>query len=29
MVFKENFVSHSEGPIEQFGMNFNGPKSAG
>ena len=26
---KENFVSHSEGPIQQFGMNFNGPRSAG
>ena len=27
--FKENFVSHSEGPTEQFGMNLKGPKSAG
>ena len=27
--FEENFVSHSEGPTEQFGMNFKGPRSAG
>ena len=26
--FKENFVSHSEGPTEQFGMNLKGPRSA-
>ena len=27
--FKENFVSHFEGPPEQFGMNLKGPRSAG
>ena len=27
--FKENFVSHSEGPSEQIGMNLKGPRSAG
>ena len=27
--FKENFVSHSEGPTEQFGMNLKGPRSTG
>ena len=27
--FKENFVSHSEGPTEQFGMNLKGPRNAG
>ena len=27
--FEENFVSHSEGLIEQFGMNLKGPRSAG
>ena len=27
--FKENFVSHSEGPTEQVGMNLKGPRSAG
>ena len=27
--FEENFVSHSEGPTEQFGMNLKGPRSAG
>ena len=27
--FEENFVSHSEGPTEQFGMNSKGPRSAG
>ena len=27
--FEENFVSHSEGPTEQFGMNLIGPRSAG
>ena len=27
--FEENFVSHSEGPAEQIGMNFKGPRSAG
>ena len=27
--FEENFVFHSEGPAEQFGMNLKGPKSAG
>ena len=27
--FEENFVSHSEGPTEQFGMNLKGPWSAG
>ena len=27
--FDKNFVSHSEGPTEQFGMNFTGPRSAG
>ena len=26
--FNENFVSHSEGPSEQFGMNLKGPRSA-
>ena len=27
--FEENFVSHSEGPTEQFGMNLKGLKRAG
>ena len=27
--FRENFVSHSEGPTEQFNMNLKGPRSAG
>ena len=27
--FEENFVSHSEGPTEQFGMHLKGPRSAG
>ena len=27
--FEENFVSHSEGPTEPFGMNLKGPMSAG
>ena len=27
--FQENFVSHSEGPTEQFGMNLKGPRSGG
>ena len=27
--FEENFVSHSEGPSEQFGMNLKGTRSAG
>ena len=27
--FEENFVSHFEGPNEQFGMNLKGPWSAG
>ena len=27
--FEENFVSHSEGPTEQFGINLKGPMSAG
>ena len=27
--FEENFVSHFEGPTEQFGMNLKGPRSAG
>ena len=27
--FEENFVSHSEGPTELFGMNLKGPRSAG
>ena len=27
--FEENFVSHSEGPTEQFGMNLKSPRSAG
>ena len=27
--FEENLISHSEGPIEQFGMNLKGPRSAG
>ena len=27
--FKENSVSHSEGPTNQFGMNLKGPRSAG
>ena len=27
--FEENFVSHYEGPTEQFGMNLKGPRSAG
>ena len=27
--FEENFVSNFEGPIEQFGMNLKGPRSAG
>ena len=26
---KENLVSHSEGPTQQFGMNLKGPRSAG
>ena len=26
---QENFILHSEGPTEQFGMNLKGPKSAG
>ena len=26
--FVENFVLHSEGPTEQFGMNLKGPRSA-
>ena len=26
---EENFISHSEGPTEQFGMNLKGPRSAG
>ena len=26
--FEENFVSHSEGPTEQFGMNLKVPRSA-
>ena len=25
----ENFVLHSEGPTEQFGMDLKGPRSAG
>ena len=29
MSFEENFVSHSEGPTEQFDMNLKGPRSAG
>ena len=28
-VSEENFVSHSEGPTKQFGMNLKGPRSAG
>ena len=28
-MFEENFVAHSEGPTEQFGMNLKGPRSAG
>ena len=28
-VFEENFHKHSEGHIEQFGMNLKGPRSAG
>ena len=27
--FEENFVSNSEGPTEQFGMNLKDPRSAG
>ena len=27
--FEENFVSHSGGPTEQFGMNLKGPRCAG
>ena len=27
--FEENFISHSEGTTEQFGMNLKGPRSAG
>ena len=27
--FEDNFVSHSEGPTEQFDMNLKGPRSAG
>ena len=27
--FEENFVSHFEGPTEQFDMNLKGPRSAG
>ena len=27
--YEENFISHSEGPTEQFGMNLKGPWSAG
>ena len=27
--FAENFVSHFEGPTEQFGMNLKCPRSAG
>ena len=26
---EENFISHFEGPTEQFGMNLKGPWSAG
>ena len=26
--FEKNFVSYSEGPTEQFGMNLKGPRSA-
>ena len=26
---EENFISHFEGPTEQFGMNSKGPRSAG
>ena len=26
---KENFVSHFNGPTEQFGMNLKGPRSVG
>ena len=26
---EENFISHSEGPTEQFGMNLKGPRSVG
>ena len=25
---EENFISHSEGPTEQFGVNLKGPRSA-
>ena len=28
-VLGSNFVSHSEGPTEQFGMSLKGPRSAG
>ena len=27
--YEKNFISHSEGPTEQFGMNLKGPRSAG
>ena len=27
--FEENFISHSEGPTEQFGLTLRGPRSAG
>ena len=27
--FEANFVSHSEGPTEQFGMNLKAPRSTG
>ena len=26
---EENFISHSEGPTDQFGMHLKGPRSAG
>ena len=29
IAFEESFVSHSEGPTEQFGMNLKGHSSAG
>ena len=29
IAFEENFVSHSEGHTEQFGMNLKGHRSAG
>ena len=29
IICEKNFISHFEGPTEQFGMNLKGPSSAG